>query len=53
MDEAELAAWLANKVSDSFGVNVEDGQCDGCTDFYVELQGKRFKVAITECGEDL
>lgn len=54
LSEGLLAAWICEQAKKIFRSSVsEPGPGDGCTFFYFERGGKRFKVSVRECGEDI
>lgn len=49
MDENELALWLCDQISDSFGINVDtDNELDDATLIYVTIEGKEFEIQVKE-----
>lgn len=56
MDETELALKISEFLYDNVTTEedgVEDAFEEGWTAMYVTVHGKRFKVAVKECGEDV
>ena len=56
MDETKLALKISEFLYDYIGDSedsVEDAYEEGWTAMYLTTGGKRFKVAVKECGEDV
>lgn len=56
MDESELALAISEFLQDNVvdaEEGIEDAFEEGWTAMYVYVGGKRFKVAVKECGEDV